>query len=79
MVTGSGWPSTGSITPKSKPPEDPHSPQIHGIGRVLWAGVFLYVTEARNRDTLERYGHGTPDDWIETPPLCALLVRAAPS
>lgn len=45
--------------------EDPHSPQIYGIGRVLWLGVFLYVKEAHNGDTLERYGRGTPDDWIE--------------
>jgi len=45
--------------------EDPHSPQIVGLNRVLWLGVFLYVKEAFNRETLERYGHGTPDDWIE--------------
>ena len=45
--------------------EDPHSPQIYGINRVLWLGVFLYVKEAYNRETLERYGHGTPDDWLE--------------
>jgi stearoyl-CoA desaturase (Delta-9 desaturase) len=46
--------------------EDPHSPQIHGIGRVLTAGVLLYVREAHERGTLEKFGHGTPDDWIET-------------
>jgi len=45
--------------------DDPHSPQIYGINRVLWGGVFLYVKEANNRQTLERYGHGTPDDWLE--------------
>jgi stearoyl-CoA desaturase (delta-9 desaturase) len=45
--------------------EDPHSPQILGINRVLWGGVFLYVKESYNTETLERYGHGTPDDWIE--------------
>ena len=45
--------------------EDPHSPQVYGINRVLWAGVFLYVKESFNKETLERYGHGTPDDWIE--------------
>jgi stearoyl-CoA desaturase (delta-9 desaturase) len=45
--------------------EDPHSPQIFGINRVLWGGVFLYVKESHNRATLERYGHGTPDDWLE--------------
>jgi stearoyl-CoA desaturase (delta-9 desaturase) len=45
--------------------EDPHSPQVLGINRVLWGGVFLYVKEACNRETLERYGQGTPDDWLE--------------
>jgi stearoyl-CoA desaturase (delta-9 desaturase) len=45
--------------------DDPHSPQIYGINRVLWGGVFLYVKEAHNKQTLERYGHGTPDDWLE--------------
>jgi len=45
--------------------DDPHSPQIYGINRVLWAGVFLYVKESFNKETLERYGHGTPDDWME--------------
>ena len=50
---------------KCETAEDPHSPQIYGINRVLWGGVFLYVKEAHNADTLERYGRGTPDDWIE--------------
>jgi len=45
--------------------EDPHSPQVLGINRVLWGGVFLYVKESAKRDTIERYGHGTPDDWLE--------------
>lgn len=45
--------------------EDPHSPQVYGLPRVLFAGVFLYVREAKNAETLTRYGHGTPDDWIE--------------
>src|SRR4026208_1801519 len=55
--------------------EDPHSPQIHGIGRVLSAGVFLYVREAHDRGTLEKFGHGTPQDWIEAhhSPRWALL------
>jgi stearoyl-CoA desaturase (delta-9 desaturase) len=38
---------------------------VVGINRVLWGGVFLYVKESFNRETLDRYGHGTPDDWIE--------------
>jgi len=50
---------------KCETPDDPHSPQVYGIRRVLWGGVFLYVREACNRQTLERYGHGTPDDWME--------------
>jgi stearoyl-CoA desaturase (delta-9 desaturase) len=45
--------------------EDPHSPQIHGIGKVLFEGTELYRMEARNAATLVKYGHGTPDDWIE--------------
>ena len=45
---------------KCETPEDPHSPQIVGINRVLWGGVFLYVKESHNQETMERYGHGTP-------------------
>ena len=70
------WLTTGMVTKewaavhrkhhaKCETPEDPHSPQQVGIHRVLWGGVFLYVKEACNRETLERYGQGTPDDWIE--------------
>jgi stearoyl-CoA desaturase (delta-9 desaturase) len=70
------WLTTGMVTKewaaihrkhhaKCETEEDPHSPQIHGINKVLWAGVFLYVKEAFNKETMERYGHGTPDDWIE--------------
>jgi stearoyl-CoA desaturase (Delta-9 desaturase) len=50
---------------KVETPEDPHSPQIYGLKRVLWGGVFLYQAEARKPETIERYGQGTPDDWIE--------------
>ena len=70
------WLTTGMVTKewvaihrkhhaKCETAEDPHSPQIYGLNRVLWLGVFLYVKEAFNRQTLARYGHGTPDDWIE--------------
>ncbi len=69
LTTGMGTKEWASIHRKHhakvETPEDPHSPQIYGINRVLWAGVFLYVKEAHNLETLERYGHGTPDDWIE--------------
>ena len=46
-------------------PEDPHSPQVVGIGRVLLRGTELYRNEAKNAETMERFGHGTPDDWME--------------
>ncbi|MBL8392674.1 MAG: fatty acid desaturase [Candidatus Accumulibacter sp.] len=70
------WLTTGMVTrewaaihrkhhARCETAEDPHSPQVHGIHRVLWTGVFLYVREARNPDTLQRYGHGTPNDWLE--------------
>jgi stearoyl-CoA desaturase (Delta-9 desaturase) len=45
--------------------EDPHSPQIFGIRKVLLQGAELYRKEGRNQETLDRYGYGTPDDWIE--------------
>ena len=70
------WMTTGMITKewaaihrkhhaKCETAEDPHSPQVLGLNRVLWTGVFLYVKESRSADTMERYGHGTPDDWLE--------------
>jgi len=45
--------------------DDPHSPQVLGIRRVLWEGAELYRAEGANEETLKRYGHGTPDDWLE--------------
>ncbi|MFO7286717.1 MAG: fatty acid desaturase [Gammaproteobacteria bacterium] len=45
--------------------DDPHSPQHKGIWRVLFAGAFLYHKEAANAETLEAFGAGTPDDWLE--------------
>ena len=70
------WLTTGMVTKewaaihrkhhaKCETPEDPHSPQILGLNKVLWGGVFLYVKESRNQETMRRYGHGTPDDWVE--------------
>jgi stearoyl-CoA desaturase (delta-9 desaturase) len=38
---------------------------VHGINKVLWLGVFLYVKESFNKETMDRVGHGTPDDWME--------------
>lgn len=45
--------------------EDPHSPQIVGLPKVLWQGAELYRKEAKNQETIDRYGKGTPDDWLE--------------
>jgi stearoyl-CoA desaturase (Delta-9 desaturase) len=70
------WLTTGMITKewaaihrkhhaKCETEEDPHSPRIHGINKILWGGVILYVKESHNPETMTRYGHGTPDDWLE--------------
>jgi stearoyl-CoA desaturase (delta-9 desaturase) len=70
------WLTTGMVTKewaaihrkhhaKCETEEDPHSPQIVGIRKVLLEGVELYRNESLNQDTLERYGRGTPDDWLE--------------
>ena len=44
---------------------DPHSPQQEGIAKVLFGGALLYRNAAADRETIEAYGHGTPDDWLE--------------
>ena len=70
------WLTTGQVTKewaaihrkhhaKCEQAEDPHSPHVHGIKTVLTRGAELYRAESKNKDTLARYGHGTPDDWIE--------------
>ena len=70
------WLTTGMVTKewaaihrkhhaKCETEEDPHSPRIYGINRVLFGGVMLYVAESHKPDTMSRYGHGTPDDWLE--------------
>jgi stearoyl-CoA desaturase (delta-9 desaturase) len=50
---------------KCETEEDPHSPVVKGIGEVMLRGAELYRAEAANATTLERFGHGTPDDWLE--------------
>ncbi len=70
------WLTTGQVTKewaaihrkhhaKCEQPDDPHSPQVYGIRKVLFQGAELYRAESRNKETMARYGHGTPDDWIE--------------
>lgn len=46
-------------------PDDPHSPVIYGIKKVLLEGAELYRAEKDNPATLEKFGRGTPDDWLE--------------
>lgn len=50
---------------KCETAEDPHSPQVLGIKKVFFEGWELYRAEAANAETLQKYGHGTPDDWLE--------------
>ncbi len=50
---------------KCETEEDPHSPQILTLKKVLLEGSELYRKEAANQETLDKYGHGTPDDWME--------------
>ena len=50
---------------KCETAEDPHSPQIYGIKKVLTQGAELYRVESKNAETMAKYGHGTPDDWLE--------------
>ena len=70
------WLTTGTVTKewvavhrkhhaKVETPEDPHSPQAHGFAKVMFLGLWLYRSECRNSETLERYGKGTPDDTLE--------------
>lgn len=70
------WLTTGQVTKewtaihrkhhaKCEQSEDPHSPHVYGIKTVLLQGYELYRTEAENQETLTRYGHGTPNDWLE--------------
>jgi stearoyl-CoA desaturase (Delta-9 desaturase) len=70
------WLGTGMVTKewvaihrkhhaKCETEEDPHSPQTRGIETVFWKGAELYREEAKNKETLAKFGHGTPDDWIE--------------
>ena len=50
---------------KCETEEDPHSPQFKGISTVFWRGVELYRAARAEREDIEKYGKGCPDDWIE--------------
>jgi stearoyl-CoA desaturase (delta-9 desaturase) len=70
------WLGTGMVTKewvaihrkhhaKCETEDDPHSPVAKGLKTVLLTGSELYRTESKNMETLDKYGHNTPDDWIE--------------
>ena len=70
------WLGTGQVTKewvsihrkhhaKCETMEDPHSPQAYGIKKVFWQGAELYRAESKNKETMSKFGHGTPKDWIE--------------
>jgi stearoyl-CoA desaturase (delta-9 desaturase) len=70
------WLTTGMVTKewvgihrkhhaKCETVEDPHSPQTRGIWKVLLEGAELYRAESKVQETMDKYGRGTPDDWIE--------------
>ncbi|MDN3543415.1 MAG: fatty acid desaturase [Roseateles asaccharophilus] len=70
------WMTTGMVTKewvaihrkhhaKCETEEDPHSPQTRGLGKVMKEGAELYRAEAKNAETLAKYSHGVPNDWIE--------------
>ncbi len=70
------WLTTGMVTKEwvavhrkhhahTETAEDPHSPQIYGIRKVFFEGVELYREATANAADLEKYGRGTPDDWLE--------------
>nr|MBP7060805.1 fatty acid desaturase [Candidatus Moranbacteria bacterium] len=70
------WLTTGMVTKewvaihrkhhaRCETEEDPHSPVIKGIKTVLFTGSELYRAEAKKQETLDQYGHNTPDDWLE--------------
>ncbi len=70
------WMTTGQVTKewaaihrkhhaKCEQTDDPHSPHVYGIKKVLTQGAELYRVESKNLETMARYGHGTPDDWLE--------------
>ena len=70
------WMTTGMITRQwvavhrkhhrySDVQGDPHTPHIYGIWSVLFGGAGLYHTASKDTAMVQKYGVGTPDDWIE--------------
>jgi stearoyl-CoA desaturase (delta-9 desaturase) len=50
---------------KCETKNDPHSPQTKGLNEVLWRGTELYRSSSKDSELIKKYGHGTPNDWIE--------------
>jgi stearoyl-CoA desaturase (Delta-9 desaturase) len=44
---------------------DPHSPVVFGLKKVVLEGYELYAEAASDPQLLDKYGRGTPDDWLE--------------
>jgi stearoyl-CoA desaturase (delta-9 desaturase) len=44
---------------------DPHSPAVVGLSGILFTGLVFYQKAANDPETLEKYGKGCPDDWVE--------------
>ncbi len=70
------WLTTGMVTrewvavhrrhhAKCETPDDPHSPKILGLRKVLTEGAELYGEATDDPQIVARYSHGTPDDWVE--------------
>ena len=70
------WLTTGMVTKEwvavhrkhhrfCEKPGDPHSPHIYGIVNVLFGGAWLYAKATDDKQMIDQYGAGTPDDWIE--------------
>ncbi|MCD4485006.1 fatty acid desaturase [Chromobacterium vaccinii] len=70
------WLTTGMVTKqwaaihrkhhaRCETQEDPHSPQVLGIKKVLWEGAELYRAACKDQSIMDKFGHGTPDDWLE--------------
>ena len=70
------WLTTGIVTKqwvaihrkhhaKCETADDPHSPQTQGLKKILWQGREVYREAARQQAIMDKYGHGTPDDWLE--------------
>jgi len=70
------WISTGMVTSEwvaihrkhhaaTETEGDPHSPVVLGIKNVFWKGAELYRAAAKDKEMIEKYAHGTPNDWME--------------